>query len=413
MKDKILENRLYCFFISSVFLFLVFFYFVFFLINRDFLLEYQSRVFPNVLLDSYDLSNESYSQVASFFQQREDEILDQKVVFSYQGKEVEATLKDIGLEIDSSLTIQEIQNFQKQLSYSKKLLMMNENSTSYQFPFYYSLKEEDFRKFFEELEKQVNVSPTNGYFDTSNGVVYHKGNVGYQIDYSKNLQLIQDTFAGNYDFQNLKISLIGEEVPSSYQESYSQIDTLVSSFVTTFDWIPLRIQNLETGVRYVNGAIVEPGEVFSFYRYAGPYNKNGYIFYYEYVGNGVCQVATTVYDAALLGGHEIVTRSPHKKKSVYVDGGLDATVASSDDGSWNTDMQFRNVYSYPIYIKAYIVGQEIHVEFWSNHDALQGKSYRLESVWLGGRGYQSYRYTYQDGVEVSKELIATTWYPED
>ena len=124
-------------------------------------------------------------------------------------------------------------------------------------------------------------------------------------------------------------------------------------------------------------------------------------------------MATTTYDAALLGGHEIITRTPHKKKSVYVDGGLDATVASSNDGSWNTDMKFRNVYSYPIYIKAYDSYGEIHVEFWSNKDAKGGKEYTINSVWLGGRGYRAFRHTYLNGAEIASEVINTTWYPED
>ena len=224
----------------------------------------------------------------------------------------------------------------------------------------------------------------------------------------------QKYFNGNYDPLNMKIDLVGDVIKSNTNEKYLTIDTMTSTFSTDYDtWVTLRAQNLRTGINYINGAIVEPGEVFSFYRYAGPYNKNGYVFYYEYVGNGVCQVATTVYDTALLGGLEIVTRSPHKKKSVYVAGGLDATVASGNDGSWNTDMQFRNTYDYPIYIKAYDSYGTITVEFWSNHDAKKGKTYSTESVWLGGRGYRTYLHTYKDGAEIGRDVITTTWYAED
>ena len=155
-----------------------------------------------------------------------------------------------------------------------------------------------------------------------------------------------------------------------------------------------------------------PGEVFSFYKYAGPYNKSGYVFYYEFVGNGVCQIATTVYNAALLGGLEIVKRYPHAAKSPYVPGGLDATVASYSSG-WNVDFQFKNTYSYPIYISAYAIGGEAHVDFWSNKDAMGGKTYSTESVQIGTRGYTTYLHTYQNGVEISREKIATTWYSED
>ena len=120
-----------------------------------------------------------------------------------------------------------------------------------------------------------------------------------------------------------------------------------------------RATNLRVALNYIDGAIVEPSEVFSFYKYAGPYNKDGYIFYYEFVGNGVCQIATTVYNAALLGGLEIVERYPHAAKSPYVLGSLDATVASYSSGC--------------------------NVDFWSNKDAMEGKSYSTESVQIGTR----------------------------
>ena len=188
---------------------------------------------------------------------------------------------------------------------------------------------------------------------------------------------------------------------------------MTSSFVTNFNpWVTARATNLRVALNYINGAIIEPGEIFSYYKYAGPYDKAGYVFYYEFVGNGVCQIATTTYNAALLGGLEIVKRYPHAKKSVYVPGGLDATVASYSSG-WNVDMQWKNTYEYPIYIKAYSVGGEAHVEFWSNSNAKEGKTYTTESVWLHGRGYKTYLHTFKDGVEINKSLIATTWYSED
>ena len=42
-----------------------------------------------------------------------------------------------------------------------------------------------------------------------------------------------------------------------------------------------------------------------------------------------------------------------------------------------------------------------------------GKTYSTESVQIGTRGYTTYLHTYQDGVEISRDKIATTWYSED
>lgn len=413
MKDRVMGNKIRFIIFSSLFLILIFFYIVFYLINRDIILKYNTVVFPSIYLDEYDVSNYSYQELRDVLEEKKKKILSKKVVFVSREKETEMSLEDIGVEIDVEETIKKIDRFQKHLTYPQKLWYINGHNDKKSFRFVFKLTDNKYQDFFPKLENMANINPVNGYFDTSEGVRYVPGIDGFKINYDQNKDTIQKYFEGNYDSEHLKIELVGEEIEAYTNESYLGIDTLASSFSTEYDtWITLRAQNLRTGVGYINGAIVEPGQVFSFYSYAGPYNKQGYVFYYEFVGNGVCQVATTTYDAALLGGHEIITRSPHKKKSVYVDGGLDATVASANDGSWNTDMQFRNVYDYPIYIKAYDTYGEIHVEFWSHKDAKKGKTYSLESVWLGGRGYRSFRHTYQDGVEISNDVIATTWYPE-
>ena len=414
MKDRILGNKTRFIIFSAILLILIFFYVVFYLLNRDIIAKYDTVVFPSIYIDEYDMSNYDYQEIQKVVEEKKDKILDKKVRFVSKDKEVEMSLKDIGVEIDVHRTIDSIDSFQKRLTYPQKLWYINGHNTQKSFYFVYTLNDEQFNTFFKKLENLANIAPIDGYFDTSEGVRYVAGVNGFKLDYDANKEMLQSYLEGSYDPNSLKIELVGNEVEAYTNEKYVGIDTLASSFVTEYDtWVTLRAQNLRTGVSYINGAIVEPGEVFSFFRYAGPYNKAGYVFYYEYVGNGVCQVATTTYDAALLGGHEIVTRSPHKKKSVYVDGGLDATVASSNDGSWNTDMKFRNVYDYPIYIKAYDTYGEIHVEFWSHKDAKKGKTYTMESVWLGGRGYRTFRHTFQDGVEISSDVIATTWYPED
>lgn len=128
------------------------------------------------------------------------------------------------------------------------------------------------------------------------------------------------------------------------------------------------------------------------------------------IGNGVCQVATTIYNTAFTAGVKIVDRNQHEAKSTYVDGGLDATVASGIYGESKVDFKFKNTLAYPIYVSAYSKNKKIIVDFWSNDKATGGKTYKTESVKIGYKGYKTYLHVYKNGKEIDKHLIATSWY---
>ncbi len=411
MKEKIFNNKNRLIFLIGLLVLLIVLYVILIFINYSSLKKYDNQILKNIYVEQFDMSDYSYKSAKSKLDFYNEYLLNKDVVFKINSKEYKYTLKDLGFNIDYKRTLNDVKKYQDNLSVSKKLMIINSNK-KIKFDVYYSVNEDSLVNALNNIKSIVDVSSVDGYFDTSDGVKYVRGVDGFSLNVDMSKEIINDYFLKAVD-KDINIELVGDSVKSNTNESYASIDTMTSSFTTTFNaGITQRATNLRSALNYINGAIVEPGEVFSYYKYAGPYNKAGYVFYYEFVGNGVCQIATTVYDAALLGGLEIVKRYPHAKKSVYVDGGLDATVASYSSG-WNIDMQWKNTYKYPIYIKAYAVGGEAHVEFWSNSNAKEGKTYSTESVWLGGRGYTTYLHTYKDGVEIDKSKIATTWYIED
>ncbi len=390
---------------------LIFFYIGLIIYNYVSLKKYDTIVYPNISLDGFDMSGYSFDRVKDKLTFYNDYILDKKVTFKVNNKEYQYSYKDLGLVIDMDKTINEMIKCQSKLSYPDKLKLTNGNKTI-DLGIVYAYDEVKSREFLNNLSGVVKVDVVNGYFDTSNGVKYVDGVDGFSLNVDNSLKSIKTAYKNGINEDSV-IELVGDIVTHYGNDSYKTIDTMTSSFSTPF--VPntyLRNINLNNALGLINGTVVEPGEVFSYCREAGPFNRSGYVFYYEFVGNGVCQIATTTYDTALLGGLEIVKRYPHDKKSLYVDGGLDATVASYSSG-WCVDMQFKNTYKYPIYIKAYSSGARAYVEFWSNSNAKEGKTYSLESVQIGARGYKSYRHTFKDGVEIAKDEIATTWYPKE
>ena len=79
------------------------------------------------------------------------------------------------------------------------------------------------------------------------------------------------------------------------------------------------------------------------------------------VGGGICQVSSTLFNAVLLANMEIVSRWPHAWPVTYVDPGRDATVdwQSYQSLSESTDFKFKNSSGHPIYIVAYLTGNNL------------------------------------------------------
>lgn len=380
-------------------------------LNIQSLSKYDEEVLPNIYLEDLDLSGFTYKQARERIKYYNDNSLTKIVKFKVEQSEYEYPLRDIGMNIDVDKSLEQIMTYQKKLKYSDKLKLIH-GEKSKTFNFIYASDVSKLTETITALKSKVDRVVVNGHFEIGEKVSYVKGISGYSLNVEKSVEEITKNVNTEYR-DGIIVNLVGDLVPSSGNDSYASIDTLTSSYVTTF--MPntyLRNINLNNALSLINGTVVEPGQVFSYCKQAGPFDRSGYVFYYEFVGNGVCQIATTTYNAALLGGLEIVKRYPHDKKSLYIEGGLDATVASYSSG-WCVDMQFKNTYKYPIYIRAYSEGGRAHVEFWSNSNAKEGKEYRTSSVRIGQRGYRSYLHTYKDGKEIDVKEIATTWYLKD
>lgn len=140
----------------------------------------------------------------------------------------------------------------------------------------------------------------------------------------------------------------------------------ISSFATTiYDKNEHRVNNIKLAAEDLDGTVIEPGEVFSFNGTVGRRTKEkGYeeapIFVNgekgKGVGGGVCQVSTTLYNAALEADLEIIERHRHSRKVSYVEEGKDAAVVYN-----SKDLRFKNTKDYPIEIKISVSDDQIRV----------------------------------------------------
>lgn len=112
--------------------------------------------------------------------------------------------------------------------------------------------------------------------------------------------------------------------------------------------------NAELAMSRLRNVTIQPGQVFSFNKTVGTFSRdqgyrkapvsyNGQLI--SSFGGGVCQASTTLYNAALLAGLDIVERRRHRFAPGYVPPGRDAAVAYD-----TIDLKFKNPYSVPIRI---------------------------------------------------------------
>ncbi|MDC3727268.1 VanW family protein [Rhodococcus sp. Rp3] len=126
--------------------------------------------------------------------------------------------------------------------------------------------------------------------------------------------------------------------------------------------------NIRLAAQEINGAIVKPGETFSFNDYTGPrgaaegYIESGIIEAGrpgKAVGGGISQLATTLYNATYFAGMEDVEHTEH---SYYISRYPAAREATIYDGA--IDLKFRNPFDTGVLIQTIGTSSDITVRIW-------------------------------------------------
>lgn len=153
----------------------------------------------------------------------------------------------------------------------------------------------------------------------------------------------------------------------------------ISSYTTYFNVEDRgRCENIAIAAELISGITVQPYGEFSFNQTVGRrteeagFQKAKIIMNGEYVlgtGGGVCQVSTTLYNAALKSGLTVTEFHPHSLQVSYVPPSRDAMVSTQ------SDLCFVNPHSFPVRLTAEVFDGGVRVYFSGKKDA-----YRYEIV---------------------------------
>jgi vancomycin resistance protein YoaR len=292
------------------------------------------------------------------------------------------------------------------------------------------------------LEKEVTTDPVNTHLsvDRNGALTATPGQYGQKLDRRALRNLLQRSYltGGNRKYQ-LPVASIKPEL-SPEEVAKWPLDQVLGVYTTPFNaWQPTRSHNLRMATAAIDGVIVLSKQDFSFNGRIGPrIPKSGYLEAPVIsgqklvlgVGGGVCQVSTTLFNAALLANLPIRTRWNHSLPSAYVPLGRDATVTYG-----GADLAFGNDTGGPVVVCAAIDGSRLTVAVVGHRDVSPKIDFKVEiikitpfetltandpglpsgtvSVQEGKKGYRVALWrtaTWPDG-RIVRERIAESFYP--
>ena len=291
----------------------------------------------------------------------------------------------------------------------------------------------DIDKIHSEIYKQAK----NAYFEEEPFKVYPEIK-GVDFDVDKAKQLLNEnndnteiTIPLKYTnpkitLKNLKINLFPDEL---------------STFFTQYDESNKdRTTNLNIAAAKIDGTILSPGEEFSYNKIVGARSieagykeakiyQNGKVV--DGLGGGICQISSTLYNAAVCANLDVTERFNHQFITSYVKPGRDATVSYG-----SKDLKFKNNRTYPIRIDSYVSNGMATVDIYGIKEkqekqvsidvetvstlpyetkyikdtSLPAGEEKLKQRGADGIIVNSYKITKENGNIISKELLSKDTY---
>jgi vancomycin resistance protein YoaR len=264
--------------------------------------------------------------------------------------------------------------------------------------------------------------------------------IGKKVIVDRTIAAVESELKSHSSFS---IPLIVEVInPDVVTADLHDINSLIASYTTQFSSQDAnRSENIFIAAGHIDGMLVKPNEIFSFNDSVGTrLAKFGYkeapVFIdgklVPDIGGGVCQVSSTLYNAALLADMKIMERTSHFSPPGYVPLGQDATVADN-----LLDFRFQNILPTAIYIISEVSSNQLSVYIYGSQNnsaadiqIVAADKNVLEPTTIikqdptidlgkevveegGHKGYQvtTYRIKSKDGHELSREMLDADEFP--
>lgn len=406
----------------------------------------QADTLPNGLyVGGTELGGMTKEEAVEKIRSMVDGMENQKITLVVDGQQVETTAKELGFHWSNPDAVEEAASAYQGGNLVRRYLNLKDLENNHVvIPLETALDQESIAAFVEEKCSSVVAQPQDASITRENGqFIITPSVVGKTVDVEATKKSLDEALAGGLDQPVTVTALVAETNPAVTTEDLETIQDVLGTFSTDFSSSgSSRATNLRVGASKINGHLLMPGETLSGYECMNPFTTaNGYATAAAYengqvvdsVGGGVCQIATTLYNAALQAEVEIAQRQNHSMIVTYVKPSQDAAIA----GTYK-DIKITNNYSTPIYVEGYTEGRTLTFTIYGKETRPSNRTFKYVSETLkvmdpgapkeevdpglapGARkqvqsahkGMESrlWKYVYIDGVEQSREILHTDTY---
>jgi vancomycin resistance protein YoaR len=244
------------------------------------------------------------------------------------------------------------------------------------------------------LYADLNVKPVEASYDfgPNGGVITTQSKEGQKVEEDKFFAAIEEgLFEGKREY-DVPITVDKPTYTTAELESMKPTELQGSyrtNYRATTDQGQTRVENLQIASNAVSGTFVAPGETFSMLEHVAglDYHETHVIVNGAETtdeGGGLCQVTSTLYNAALYAGLEVTERTAHHSQLPYIRPGMDATVWYGDLSTTadDLDMKFKNTTDGYVLIEEYVSGDGyIYANVYGVPDKVEVEMYS-EEVWM-------------------------------
>ena len=349
--------------------------------------EEETKIVDGVYIGNVNVSGLTESQAQSAVDEYVAGLMNTTITLKGETGSIEMTAEDRGVAADSDAAGQEalgvghagsLVNRYKALQDLKKEKLVLDMNLSVD-------KQSTAQKLYENSGSLAVGAVDNSLVRENGAFRFVPGQEGEEIDIVNSVYAINDFLAQGWDGSSNEIDLVTKVVePRGSEEELAQVQDLLGAYSTNFASSSAgRAKNVTTGCSKVNGTILYPGDEFELCSTVSPFTQeNGYELAGAYqngttvesFGGGICQVATTLYNAVIRAELDITMRFNHSMQVHYVQPSMDAAIA----GNYK-DLRFKNNTEYPVYIEGYCSGGIIYFNVFGKETRPANREISFES----------------------------------